>query len=99
MLFRSAVWRSALALSKDADVMFYAAGDSLLVSSMARALQTAGAHNAMQLDINNYWVHFDAIKPDGDKLATVPLFDSMKNQDDRRYLNSYSRDYFYVVGR
>ena len=53
----------------------------------------------MQLDINNYWVHFDAIQPDGEKLATVPLFDGMKAQDDRRYLNGYSRDYFYVVSR
>ena len=94
-----AVWRSALALDKDAEVLFYAAGDSLLVSSMARALLAAGAYNAMQLDINNYWVHFDAIKPDGEKLATVPLFDGMKAQDDRRYLNGYSRDFFYVVGR
>ena len=94
-----AVWRSAMATNKDSSVLFYAAGDSLLVSTMARALITAGAQDAMQLDINNFWVHFDAIKADGDKLATEPLFDGMKAQDDRRYLNGYTRDYFYVVSK
>jgi hypothetical protein len=94
-----AVWRSALGLSQDGHVLYYASGDSLIVPTLARALQAAGAYDAMQLDINNYWVYFGAVKPDGDKLITEPLFDRMKGSDPRRYLDGFSRDFFYVTMR
>ncbi|MEP7199883.1 MAG: phosphodiester glycosidase family protein, partial [Chloroflexota bacterium] len=94
-----AVWRSALAQSQDGRVLYYAAGDSLIVATLARALLAASAYQAMQLDINNYWVYFGAVKWDGARLNSEPLFDKMKNHDTRRYLNGYSRDFFYVTAR
>ncbi len=92
-----AVWRSSLGLSKDGKTLFYAAGNALVTEPLANAMQRAGAWNAMQLDINNYWVHFDAVRADTGAMKTEALFDSMSKQDDDRYLKSNKRDFFYVV--
>ena len=91
------VWRSGLGLSQDGRILYYTAGDNLVVSSLARALFAAGAYNAMQLDVNNYWVYFGAVKPDGSKLINETLVEKMKGSDPRRYLNGFSRDFFYVT--
>lgn len=94
-----AVWRSALGLSQDGHTLYYAAGDSLLVSTMANALNAVGAYQAMQLDINNYWVHFDAVRADGQALRPDALFPAMTKQDDDRYLKRDTRDFFYITAR
>ncbi len=92
-----AVWRSALGISKDERTLYYVAGDYLTLPVLARTLAAIGTYQAMQLDINKYWVHFDAIKCGSGKPITDPLFDSMKSQNDRRYLKKYWRDFFYVT--
>ena len=94
-----AVWRSAIGLSKDAKTLYYAAGDGVLVSAMANALSTAGAYQAMQLDVNNYWVHFDAVRADGDTLKPDALFPAMAKQDNSRYLKGFTRDFFYITAK
>ena len=94
-----AVWRSALGLSKDGRVLYYAAGEGVVMPAMARALQAAEVYNAMQLDINNYWVSFSAVGQISEKLVAEPLFDKMKASNPERYLKAYSRDYFYVTTR
>lgn len=94
-----AVWRSALGIDKNNKVLYFAAGDGVILPTMADALLAAGADDAMQLDINNYWVHFTAVRDTAGKLNPEPLFDSMKPQDPNRFLNAYSRDFFYVTVR
>jgi len=94
-----AVWRSALGLSEDGRILYYAAGDNLVVSALARGLRAAGAYNAMQLDVNNYWVYFGAVKAEGSRLSSEALLDKMKGSDPRRYLNGFSRDFFYMTLR
>lgn len=94
-----AVWRSGLGLTKDRQILFYAAGNDLVASTLAKALKAAGANDAMQLDINNFWVQFCAVRVEGAKLKPEPLFDHMKSQQPDRYLNGYSRDFFYVSAR
>lgn len=91
-----AVWRSALGISRDGKTLYYAAGDGVLVSAMATALKTAGAVQAMQLDVNDYWVHFDAVRAVGGTLKPEALFDAMAKQDNERYLKPFTRDFFYV---
>jgi hypothetical protein len=93
----TATWRSGLGLSEDGQKLYYAAGPKLTVEALAHALRAAGAYQAVQLDINNYWVHFDGIQAHGDGLQTLPLFESMGAENDRRYLQAYTRDYFYVT--
>ena len=90
------VWRSGLAISADGQTLYYVAGPHLTMPALASALTATGAAQAMQLDINNFWVHFDAIQAAGDKLQAVPLVDGMNNGVGR-YLEGYSRDFFYIT--
>ncbi|MEO6060715.1 MAG: phosphodiester glycosidase family protein [Thermoflexales bacterium] len=94
-----AVWRSGMGLSKDGQILFYVAGNDLVASTLAKSLKAAGAHNAMQLDINNFWVQFCAVRADGTALKPEPLFDNMRAQQPDRYLKAYTRDFFYVSAR
>lgn len=94
-----AVWRSALGLSRDGKTAYFAAGEGVLVSAMATALNAVGAYQAMQLDVNNYWVHFDAVRDDNGVLKAEALFDAMGKKDNDRYLKGFTRDFFYVTAK
>ncbi len=93
----TATYRSALGISADGKVLYYAAGPSLTLPALARALQDVGVAQAIQLDINNYWVHFESFQLSGNKLVAVPLLDNMKGPGDHRFLSAWSRDFFYVT--
>jgi hypothetical protein len=91
------IWRSGIGISADGRTLYYFAGPGLNLPSLAQAMQTAGADNAIQLDINNYWVHFDAISFKGAKPIPQALFDEMAKDNPNRYLQPYTRDYFYIT--
>ena len=93
----TATWRSALGLSADGRTLYYAVGPSLTLPVLAQSMATVGAANAMQLDINPYWTHFDAFTADGGQLQPDPLLAAMKGQADNRFLKPFSRDFFYVT--
>jgi Phosphodiester glycosidase len=90
----TAIWRSGLGISADGATLYYIAGPSLTLPVLAMTMQDAGMQQAMQLDINNFWVHFDAIQ--GAKVRATPLLDGMNNKVGR-YLSAYPRDFFYVT--
>jgi len=89
--------RSAIGISQDGRTLFYAAGPYLTLPALARALQAAGAYQAMQLDINNYYVHFEAISFNGNVPQATPLLDFMHGSGDGRFLKPYPRDFFYIT--
>jgi hypothetical protein len=91
----TATWRSGLGLSADGHTLYYVAGAYLTLPTLAAAMAATGAANAVQLDINSYWVSFDAIKTSAGALTSDPLMDGMKNDD--RYLHPFERDFFYLV--
>ncbi len=91
-----AVWRSGLGISADGHTLYYLAGPSLALPVMTRAMAATGAVQALQLDINNHWVHFEAFQADHSSLQPAPLLDSMTSAVGR-YLGAYNRDYFYVT--
>lgn len=93
----TATWRSALGLNADERTLYYAAGPSLTLPALARSMALAGTANAMQLDINPYWTHFDAFVSDGGQLQTEPLMPAMGAKADNRYLKPFNRDFFYVT--
>ncbi len=93
------VWRSGIGLSADGKTLFYACGPSLTIEALANSLLAVGSVNAMQLDINNYWVLFDAVHNNGTKLILTPLFPNQMNDNIDRYLWHYERDYFYVTNK
>ncbi len=89
-------WRSGLGISADGRTLYYVAGPRLDVTTLTRAMAQAGAAEALQLDVNNFWVHFAAVHSTGSGLVAVPLLKGMDSEVDR-YLKSYSRDFFYVT--
>ena len=91
----TATWRSGVGLSADGNTLYYLAGPSLTLPVLATAMADTGANNGIQLDINAYWVDFEAIHPNGDGLFAQPLLDGMK--DDSRYLHTFERDFFYLT--
>jgi hypothetical protein len=95
----TATYRSAMGISKDNRTLYYIAGPDLTLPALAKALLAAGVYQAIQLDINNYWAHFDSFKSGSGKLESVPLLDFMKGVDDQRFLGAYIRDYFYITAR
>lgn len=93
------IWRSGIGTSADGRTLYYLAGPSITLPVLAKAMSAAGLYNAIQLDINNYWVHFDAVQSNGSKFSTTPLFEEMGRDFCDRYLQPYTRDFFYVTTR
>jgi hypothetical protein len=90
-------WRSGLALSENGKTLYYFAGSYLTINTLAKAMKMVLAQNAIQLDINNFWVHFDAIRSRNGDLVAEPLFPGDMSSDPTRYLKKFSRDFFYVT--
>jgi len=93
----SPTWRSALGISADGQTLYFFAGSKLTMQALAQSMLAAGAMEGLQLDINNYWVHFVAIRTDGTKLIPDPLFPDAMSENLDRYLHPYTRDFFYVT--
>ncbi len=89
--------RTGIGLSADGNTLFYFCGPSLSMEMLAKSMQSAGAWNAIQLDINNYWALFVKFQPSGSKLVPEPLLPRLMVANVDRYLWDYSRDYFYLT--
>lgn len=81
-------WRSGLGIDKNGNLI-YAVGNNLSPVSLASALTMGGAVNAIQLDINPFWVRFNLFNPN--KTLTQDLKDGSYV-----FLNGYSKDFFYI---
>ncbi len=90
-------FRSGIGLSQDSLTLYYFAGNYLSTLTLAKAMQAAGAYQAMQLDINNYYVLFTAFELQNDQQVTIPLLPKQMVDNVGRFLDSYSRDFFYVT--
>jgi hypothetical protein len=90
-------FRSGIGISQDGKVLYYFAGQSLTMPALAAAMQDAGAYQAMQLDINNYYVLFTSFKFENGQLAAFPLLPKDMASNLNRFLGSYSRDFFYIT--
>jgi hypothetical protein len=89
-------WRSGVGLSANKQFLYYVAGPSLTVYTLANVFKTVGAKDAMQLDINPYWVQFISVNTVNNQLKANPLLAEMSGYTER-YLGAYTGDYFYVV--
>jgi hypothetical protein len=94
-------WRSGLGISSDGRFLIYAAGPSLTVESLGRALQEAGAYYAMQLDINGFYTRFVTYAPSEVANSKYPvtagkLLKEMSGGS-TQFLAPYDRDFFYVT--
>jgi hypothetical protein len=90
-------FRSGLGISQDGKVLYYFAGEGVSLPTLANAMQDAGAYQAMQLDINNYYVLFTTFQLINGKQSAVPLLPKGMNSNVNRFLGAYSKDYFYIT--
>jgi hypothetical protein len=94
----TATWRSGLAISADGKTLYYVAGQSMTVHALANALTALNVYNAMQLDINHYWVQFGTVTTDKNgKIQLDPLFPKEMNSGKDRFLSASVKDYFYIT--
>jgi hypothetical protein len=93
------VWRSGLGITKDGRIIFVY-GPALNVSELAGLLHEAGAVEALQLDINPYWMSFEYYKTDGHPSDPTPAnLLPTQQQTAYRYYSVYSRDFTAVYAR
>jgi len=88
-------WRSGIGVTASGDLI-YAVGPSLTPQALADALRIAGCVNAMQLDINDFWVRFMVYQADGKGGYTYNSLIPALANGGKQYLNSYQKDFFYV---
>jgi hypothetical protein len=87
------VWRSGLGVDRHGNLLYAAAPDQT-VGSLAAILIHAGAVRAMELDINTYWVTFNAYAEPGGREPSK-LLEGM-DRPAERYLSPDDRDFFAV---
>ncbi len=93
------VWRSGLGITADGRIIFVY-GPALNVQELADLLHEAGAVEALQLDINPYWMSFEYYQPDGHPADPTPVnLLPTQQQTAYRYYSVYSRDFTAVYAR
>ena len=93
------VWRSGLGITRDGRIIFVY-GPALNVKELAGLLHEAGAVEALQLDINPYWMSFEYYKTDGHPSDPTPAnLLPTQQQTAYRYYSVYSRDFTAVYAR
>jgi hypothetical protein len=93
------VWRSGLGITADGRVIFVY-GPALDVRELADLLQRAGAVQAMELDINPFWMSYEYYKADGHPADPTPVnLLPTQQQSAYRYYSVYSRDFTAVYAR
>ncbi len=89
-------WRSGIGITAKGNLIF-AVGNSLVPSTLAAALASAGAVNAMQLDINPYWVRFNVFNNYNNGVYSHSSVMSGVFDGSYNYLHGYQKDFFYVT--
>ena len=88
-------WRSGIGITKEGNLL-YAVGNNLTPTTLAAALKSAGAVNAIQLDINPTWVRFNIFTSlGGGEYNSTTLTKELKDGS-KQYLNGYEKDFFYL---
>jgi Phosphodiester glycosidase len=97
-------WRTGIGITQDGRYLIYAVGNGTSAESLADAFLQAGAYQAMQLDINQFYAHFYTYQPGnpetsgGFDLTGQRLLDQMINNP-HLYLTPNVRDFFYLTAR
>jgi hypothetical protein len=90
-------FRSGIGISQDGRTLYYFAGQKITMPVLAKSMQAAGAYQAMQLDINNYYVHFTSFEIVNGQLTAYPLLPKDMVGNIPRFLHPYGRDFFYIT--
>jgi hypothetical protein len=98
-------WRTGLGITQDGHYLIYAVGNGTTVATLAGSLQQAGAYMAMQLDIHQYYAHFNTYtyqpNTDPNTSASYQLIGERLVQEmvynPHLYLTPNTRDFFYLT--
>ncbi len=88
-------WRSGVGITSNGNLI-YAVGNNLIPDTLAQALKMGGAVNAMQLDINPFWVRFNTFDTKGDGTYNTSTLTKGVYNGSTQFLNGYQKDFFYV---
>lgn len=92
-----AVWRSGAGVTRSGALVF-AYGNALTTRTLANVLQRAGAVQAMELDINTQWQHFDYYAHAGGT-TTAHALNPSQDHSPEFYYSLSARDFFAVFPR
>jgi hypothetical protein len=90
-------FRSGIGLSQDGRTLYYFAGNTLSMPALAAAMQATGAYQAMQLDINSYYVMFTRFLLQNGQWMADPLLPDQMVDNVGRYLAPSPHDFFYIT--
>jgi hypothetical protein len=91
-------WRSGIGTTSEGNLI-YAVGNNLNPTTLAEALKMGGATNAIQLDINPFWVRFSIFNYLGDgKYDSVVPMKGIYNGA-KEFLGGYEKDFFFLYKR
>jgi hypothetical protein len=89
-------WRSGVGLTGNGNLI-YAVGPSLTAQTLAEALKAGGATEAIQLDINAYWVRFVTFTEESSgNYSYESILNTLANGGSE-YLHGYNKDFFYMT--
>lgn len=88
-------WRSGLGITANGNIV-YAVGNNLIPDTLAQALKMAGAVDAMQLDINPFWVRFNTFDSKGNGTYNTSVLMKGVYNGSKNFLEGYQKDFFYV---
>lgn len=93
--------RSAYAISKEQDVLYFAIGNQVEPGFFAKALAAIGMQAACQFDINYSYVRFVLFEREGagDFVPSNPLMKDLKYNKGEGWKNPAMRDFFYFLQR
>jgi hypothetical protein len=90
-------WRSGIGVTVNGDVI-YAVGNSLTPTALADALRLGGSQNAIQLDVNAFWVRCMFYQWNGSSYTWSTLTKDLTNGG-KQYLDGYEKDFFYIYSK
>jgi hypothetical protein len=92
--------RSAIGLDGNNKVLYYALGDAMTASSLARGMKAAGAHDAAELDVNYSYprlLFYEKTGAQGEPLATSSIIADIKFTKWDYVGQASERDFFYLL--
>ncbi|MBK8559775.1 phosphodiester glycosidase family protein [Candidatus Amarobacter glycogenicus] len=89
-------WRSAVGITKDGNLLI-GAGNSLSADTLAKAMYSAGAYMAMQLDINGPYISTALFYPQPDGSVRADKFMDSMSPSAANFLGTRERDFFYLT--
>jgi hypothetical protein len=90
-------FRSGIGISQDGKTLYYYAGNGISMPILANAMLDAGAYQAMQLDINSYYVIFTKFEFQDNQWTSDPLLPKEMVDNLDRFLTPYPHDFFYIT--